>query len=292
MDTILIIGGSGTVGGHLLTEIARQGLDRRLNILCAARSEATARNIEAQGFAAVHVDLDEPQSITAAMDGVTTLFLLKPYGLKMLNYAKSVVDAAAAASVRAIVNLSAFGPDASAIDLLTWHRLVDRYIESSDIAFTHLRPGFFLEGLAARINLQLGTVGDLSGARDVPWVAATDIARVAATVLGVPGPHAGKAYSLVSEALSAPYIARLLGEVAGRAFTEVAIEDGTAVEALISRGREPGFARAIVEYAKAAPDFPCDDATGTIETITGHSAISVREFLERNLAAKESSAPT
>jgi NAD(P)H dehydrogenase (quinone) len=283
VDTVLILGGSGTVGARLLDEIRRQGLERRMQFTCAARSEVGARKIQAHGFKATFVDLDEPQSIKAAAHGITTIFLLKPYGMKMLNYAKGVVDAASSAGVRAIVNLSAFGPSSSCIDLLTWHRLVDSYVERSGLSFTHLRPSFFMEGLAARIDREAGVVYDLSGSHEVPWVATADIGRVAATLIADTSRHAGRAYSLVSESWSAPRIAALLSELTGKEFEAAAMDENQAVNGLVARGREPVFARAIVEYGKLAPTFAASGAIGTIEELTGNPAITLRQFLENYL---------
>lgn len=197
----------------------------------------------------------------------------------MLNYGKRVVDAAASAGVKAIVNLSAFGPQSSSIDLLTWHRLVDSYIERSGISFTHLRPAFFMEGLVARIDREAGLVYDLSESKPAPWVGAADIARVAAAIIADPGRHAGKAYSLVSEASSAPHVAHLLRELTGKEFQAADMDEDKAISGLVARGREPVFARAIVEYGKVASAFATSDAIGSIQAITGNPALGLREFL-------------
>jgi NAD(P)H dehydrogenase (quinone) len=255
-----------------------------MRFICTSHSEVGARTIQAHGFETISADLDEPQSLHAAVEGIATVFLLKPYGIKMLNYAKRVVDAASSAGVRAIVNLSAFGADSSSIDLLTWHRLVDSYIERSGIPFTHLRPAFFMEGLAARIDREAGLVYDLSESKPVPWVGAVDIARVAATIIADPGRHAGKAYSLISEASSAPQVARLLRELTGKEFQAAAMDEDRAIGGLVARGREPVFARAIVEYGKVASTFTTSDAIGSIQAITGNPAISLREFFECGLS--------
>jgi NAD(P)H dehydrogenase (quinone) len=286
VETVLIIGASGTVGMRLLDEIGRQKLNARMKFVCASRSDMAAKKIQARGFNTSFVNLAEPQTIEAALFGVATVFLLKPYGLNMLNYSKSVVDAASAAGVRSLVNLSAFGPDSSCIDLLTWHRLVDGYIERSGVPFTHLRPAFFMDGLAARIDREAGLVYDLSDSKVVPWVATADIARVATAVISDPQQHAGKAYSLISEMASAPHVAHLLGELLGKQFDAAAMDEEKAVNGLMARGREPVFARAIVEYGKAAAAFPASDAIGNIQAITGHPATRLQEFLTVQFGAR------
>lgn len=291
MRTVLIIGGSGTVGTHILAEIAQRGLSGQMRFICAARSEAAARKIRARGFEPIYIDLEKPDTLGAAVDGVTTVFLLKPYGIRMLNYAKSVVDAATSAGVQAIVNLSAFGPPCSCIDLLTWHRLVDSYVERSGLCYTHLRPSFFMEGLAARIDSNAGAVYSLSGSQNVPWVAGADIAASAVAIIRDIKRHAEKSYSLVSEIASAPHIAQLLGELSGKPFKAAAMDETKTIEALVARGREPVFAHAIVEYAKLAPTFDASHALGAIQAITGRAPASLREFLADYLRPAASTQP-
>lgn len=279
MKTVLIIGASGTIGLRLLEEIQLLGLDKRKRIICASRSDVSARKIRDAGFDPVFLNLDDAQSIISALDGVDTIFLLKPYAIRMLNQAKSVVDAAVAASVGAIVNVSAFGPNSSAIDLLTWHRLVDSYIENSGIAFTHLRPAFFMEGLVARTDHAAGLIHDLCGGGPTPWVAASDVAKAAAYIISDPAIHCSKAYSLVSEVQSIPQAAQLMSQLTEKEYNASNLDEGTAIKGLIERGREPLFARAIVEYGKNAPSFPAQDALTTIQTITGQAAVSLHKFL-------------
>ncbi len=279
MDKVLIIGASGTVGSSLLGAIARQELDERMEFVCACRSSAAKEKIKSLGFATRSLDLCDAQSVRASVEGIATIFLVKPYGLKMLNYAKSVIDAAAAGGVETIVNLSAFGPDDSAIDLLTWHRMVDSYGDRANVSLTHLRPGFFMEGLAARIDVKAGLVYDLSDELPLPWVAAADIAEAAASIIDDPDAHAGRAYSLVTEIASAPDIAAMLKELTGQSFKVAAMDENAMIATLIARGREAAFAHAIVEYGKAAPGFATSNATGSVEAITAGSAVSLRQFL-------------
>jgi uncharacterized protein YbjT (DUF2867 family) len=136
-----------------------------------------------------------------------------------------------------------------------------------------------MDGLAARIDREAGVVYDLSNSKAVPWVATADIARVAAAVISDPGRHAGKTYSLISETASAPHVAHLLGDLIGKQFEAAAMDEEKAINGLIGRGREPVFARAIVEYAKVASAFPVGDATGTVQAITGYPATRLQEFL-------------
>jgi hypothetical protein len=101
------------------------------------------------------------------------------------------------------------------------------------------------------------------------------------------GRHGGKSYSLVSEISSAPRIANLLSELSGKEFRAAAMDEAKTIDTLVARGREPVFARAIVEYAKVAPTFSISEPIGTIEAITGNPATNLRKFLAHYLLTKK-----
>src|SRR5580698_5523993 len=106
---ILIIGGTGTVGSNVLRELHA---DReRFDIIAGTRTEKSATAVRAAGYANIHLDLGKPETVRAATRGVDTVFMLKPYGINYLIQSKIVIDAAAKASVRHIVNLGSHGDD-------------------------------------------------------------------------------------------------------------------------------------------------------------------------------------
>jgi uncharacterized protein YbjT (DUF2867 family) len=96
------MGGTGTVGGHLLRELS--GDRERMDIVAAARSETSAERLRTAGFATVTLDLDRNETLAPAMHGVDTVFMLKPYSIDYLIQSKRAIDAAVKARVRHAVN--------------------------------------------------------------------------------------------------------------------------------------------------------------------------------------------
>jgi uncharacterized protein YbjT (DUF2867 family) len=86
------MGGTGTVGGHLLRELS--GDRERMDIVAAARSETSAERLRAAGFATVTLDLDRNETLAPAMHDVDTVFMLKPYSIDYLIQSKRAIDAA------------------------------------------------------------------------------------------------------------------------------------------------------------------------------------------------------
>ena len=122
---MLIMGGTGTVGSHLLRELLP---DReRFEIVAAARSAASAARLRAAGYETVTLDLERNETLEPALRGVHTLFMLKPYSMDYLIQSKRVIDAAVRAGVRHVVNLGSFGADDTPWASIGWNRLVEAY---------------------------------------------------------------------------------------------------------------------------------------------------------------------
>jgi NAD(P)H dehydrogenase (quinone) len=179
--TTLIMGGSGTIGSYLVRELLP---DReRLNIVAAARSPKSAQHFARLGCATVALDLDRTESLAPAMAGVSTLFMLKPYSIDYLIQSKRVIDAARKAGVQHIVNLGSFGADDTPWTSIGWNRLVEAYLQVSGMHYTHLRPNFFMDNVPKRTDHTSGQIVHYFGPTAVSWIAAQDIAAVAAVVL-------------------------------------------------------------------------------------------------------------
>lgn len=82
-----------------------------------------------------------------------------------------------------IVHVGTFGNWDCTDPHFTWHQLVEAYIEASGIAWTHLHPNVFMEVLANFMHIRNDVFRVYWGDRRVGWIAARDIAAVAATVL-------------------------------------------------------------------------------------------------------------
>jgi NAD(P)H dehydrogenase (quinone) len=65
----------------------------------------------------------------------------------------------------------------------TWHEMVERYIEGSGVAWSHVHPHFFMDILLAASPVVDGKLYWFMGEQAVGWVAPEDVAAVAAKVL-------------------------------------------------------------------------------------------------------------
>lgn len=281
---ILIMGGTGTIGTHLLRELAA---DRdNLDIVATARSDAGAARLHAAGYPTVLLDLDRTETLTPALQGVDTLFMLKPYSIDYLIQSKRVIDAAARAGVRHIVNLGSFGADDTPWASIGWNRLVEAYLRVAGPDHTTLRPNFFMDNVPARADRAAGRIVHYFGATAVSWVAAEDIARVAAAVLRSPSDFAGRVLPLATEARTMDEIAAIVSRKTGKLFVAEHVPAEAALAQLLARGWQEAFARPFVDYMRAIADGrvrEIGDTVTTVRDVTGSAPIGWDAFVERTL---------
>ncbi|MGH8161965.1 MAG: SDR family oxidoreductase, partial [Gammaproteobacteria bacterium] len=99
-----------------------------------------------EGGAPVKGELTDPDSLRAALDGVSGLFLLSPVAADELTGTLIALDLAHEAGVRDLVYLSVIYADRyRAPPHFAAKAAAERVIEDLDFAATILRPGFYMQ---------------------------------------------------------------------------------------------------------------------------------------------------
>ena len=280
---IVITGATGTIGSKLLDELAVDERAGQIELWASVRSapKASAAFRRAVSSACGSTMRHAIPSVPP-LRATHALFLLRPYGMEAFIQSKQLIDVAHQAGVTHIVHVSAHGAPWAAT--IGWIHLIDAYIAQSGISYTLLRPAFFMDNLLAVTNPEARTVTHFFGTGPVGWIAAVDIARVAAAVIRHPGEHAGRTYPLATESRSMTDVAALLRDVTGEPYQFVpAAADERAVAALVARGRGEYFSRMFIEYMRAIAAGEVSEAAQTFQNvslITGRPATTWREFIE------------
>ncbi|HET9887316.1 MAG TPA: NAD(P)H-binding protein, partial [bacterium] len=189
---ILVTGSTGTIGSATVQGLRSRGAKFKV----ATRSPEKAK---AAGTEGVPFDWDDFSTYLPALQGIEKIFLLTPVGERQLGYVLQLVAAAKRAQVRHIVKLSAIGADLEpGFSILRIHRYAEQEIEDSGIAWTFLRPTFFMQNLPNFYGVtpkKDATIYLPHGNAKVAWVDGRDVGEVAAAVL-TSGGHERKAYDL------------------------------------------------------------------------------------------------
>ena len=210
----LVIGGTGTVGSMVVAGLVKEGVKVRVMSHSPEKLKKLPTGVE--GYKA---DLDDPETLPAAFEGVDSLFLLNTVGLSETDEGLAAVSAAKAAKVRKIVYLSVFMPEGSEkIPHFRSKLPVEKAIKESKIAYAILRPNNFFQndlGLRSAI-MQYSVYPQPIGGKGLNRVDVRDIADCAVNALMKPG-HEGQTYDLNGpDTLTGEGTARIYSKHLGR----------------------------------------------------------------------------
>ena len=236
-ETVLVTGGTGNIGSAFVALLAADARAPRVRVASRdhrSKGAALVRALNPETVTPVAFDVDDPESMRAALDGVTKLFVIAPFLPNMATWHEKIAAAAArAGSIELVVKASVTGvcgpdhdPPPSAVPLGHWQGE-----EAFRRAFptVAIRPNIYMQHFLTMPGLYVPRADRFylpTGSARVSWLDARDIAAVAAALLlaplGVRKPHEGKAYELSGPtAPTAAEIAEVLSLVARRAITHV-----------------------------------------------------------------------
>ena len=229
---ILVTGATGSNGKEILKLLVAKNVQVRIMV----RDLNRAKDIAAPNVEIVEGDFDRPETLLTALSGVERAFLVTPSSDRVEMQQLAFVDAAKQAGVKQIVYLSQFDTKAdSPVRFLRYHAAVEAAIQSSDMAYTFLRPNLFMQGLLnfrstiATENTFYAAAGDAK----VSAVDVRDIADVAVAALTQSG-HEGKIYNLTgSQALTHTQMAEYLSAALARQITFVDVSPESMYEFLL-----------------------------------------------------------
>jgi uncharacterized protein YbjT (DUF2867 family) len=185
MLKIFLTGASGNVGQAVLQALQSSPDFESSQLFLGLREPSN----QAQ---ARYFDFEQPASFLPALEGMQVLFLLRPPQLADVpRYFSPLIAAAQAAGLQHIVFLSVQGVEKSRY---IPHHQIEALIRNSGIAYTFLRPAYFLENFTTTLRTELLENQRIflpAGRAKFRLVGLADVGRVGAVVLLKPEAHAG-----------------------------------------------------------------------------------------------------
>jgi NADH dehydrogenase len=147
--TILVTGGSGFVGGHVVHALRADDRDVR----CLVRDRRRGERLTAWGCELVEGDVTRPESLHAAAAGCDTVVHLvairqgraAAFQRIMVDGTRNVIAAAHEAGVRRFVLMSALGTSAETKDLVPYYGAkwqMEQDVQAAGIPYVVFRPSF------------------------------------------------------------------------------------------------------------------------------------------------------
>jgi len=280
---ILITGATGNTGPDIVKAVLSRG--ERVRVL--ARNPEKAARLLGDEVEIARGDLADPQSIEAAMEEVDRTFLASAPAPDQVALQSNVISAAKSAGVRHIVKLSAGSADAKSDRMFSkWHGATEDELKRSGIAWTILRPTFFMQNMLALAGMiKGGAIYQPTGSGKAAFVDVRDIAEVAASALTEKG-HESKTYEITGpETLSYADVARIFSKVLGREVKHVDVPLQAARDGMIQSGMPPWLADGINELSQGMAEGKFDQATDVVQKVGHKQPITLEQFVRENQAA-------
>jgi len=220
---ILVTGATGQQGGAL----ARLLLQKKYEVYALIRSTKSespkAQNLRNQGAKLVEADLDKPDSLEQATNGIDSVFLMGTWvevGTEgETRRGKMMVDIAKEKKIEHIVYSSVVNADKNTgIPHFESKYKVEQHIKNSGIPYTIIGPTFFMDNLLSYslAGLQQGQVAlPLSPSRILQQSAVENIAEFSALALERRNSFIGKRIDIASDEITGEQAAKVLSNELG-----------------------------------------------------------------------------
>ncbi len=212
---ILVTGATGRVGYHLMEALA----DARADVTAMVRVDAKADDLPGTPQHVVATFDDPPPA--EVLRGFDRVFLLSPAIEEQAELETVFIDALVAAGHGPhVVKVAAdgFADPGCEVRFMVSHRQVAAHLDATGLPATYLAPALYMEDLLAFAGpmRESAEISVPAGHGRVGFVAASDVAAVAAQVLTSPG-HEGAVYTLTGpEALRFKDVAGRISAVFAR----------------------------------------------------------------------------
>ncbi len=283
---ILLTGATGTAGSL----IANEFVQRREPVRVLVRDRTKAIGLEkVPTVEIVQGDMSRRSSLGSALEGVDRVLMISGPSMDMVETQSTFIEACKSAGVHHVIKFS--GLDArpeTTFPFGLMHKEVEEYLESSGLAWTHLRPtGFMQEYLReAPSIIHEGALYFALGDVKLNPIDLVDVAKVAFLLLRDGGHEGARLPMTGPEALTMAEVADHISRANGRTVRYVAVPAVARRQALIAHGIPPEFAdaldRQVEERLKGGLESQVDLSTHQFFNIRPTTFL---EFAQRNAEA-------
>lgn len=288
-SNLVLIPGAGGVGRAVFDQLRAQDVPVRFMV---RRQDERAAELKRLGAEVVIGDLTRPETVAAALQGVTRMLFamaVSPDHLLAATVVASVareygkLDALVGLSQMTVSQMTATSTGESHQQRLHW--LAEQVLNWSGLPVVHIRPTVFLDTplfttMAAQSIQANGTIALPFGSGRTSPVVVDDVARVVATVLRDPAPHIGQVYELTGpQSVDMIELAAAFSRALDRPVSYVDAPPDRWQAGLSRMGLPPHTEQHITTMARLHRENRYDRATDGVERVTGVPPQSIESFV-------------
>jgi len=280
---LAISGASGALGRRVLHHLTQTLQHPAGQILALSRKPEALADWAAQGVQVHGFDLDAPDTLPGALQGVSRLLLISTDAVgRRLAQHEAAIQAARAAGVQHIVYTSMPKPEDSPLLLAPEHLGSEQALAAAGLpGWTVLRNHWYFENLFGSLPhaLASGQWYTADAGQPSADIARDDLALAAATALA-DGFTGTRTLTLSgAEALTKVDMARRISAATGRGLTVVQVPVGAIIDGLKGAGLPPALAEVYASFDTNTAAGRVAEVTGDFERLTGRKPQSFDDWL-------------
>lgn len=279
MRPVLVTGATGNVGKDVVDRLIERGARVRAGMR-SPQVSAASTDVEC-----VELDFEDPTTFADALEGVEHVFLMRPPHMAQAKALKPFIEAMRDMGVAHVVFMSVQG---AGTNPFVPHHGIETLLKRSGIAWTFLRPSFFMQNLSTTHRADIRERDEIyvpAGGGRTNFVDAADIAGAAAVCLTTSG-HEGRAYEITgNETLTYDEVATALSAACGRSI-RYARPSARQFKARMRQAGHPEEFVSVMSSIYALARFGmAAGTTNDLELLLGREPITFAEWAESNAAA-------
>lgn len=283
MTNILITGYSGNVGSALANYLTSINTDYSVGVRNPDKYSGQDSTISTR-----KLDLEDPTTYTKALEGIKSVFLVRPPQLTDVDRIfKPFIKACEIAGVEHIVFLSLLGIEHNPFPP---HYKIEKLLEASPIDYTFVRPSFFMQNLIEPHGEDIRTKNEIfipSGKAAISFIDTDDIGEIVGKAL-ISKEYRNKKYTITgSEAIAYDQVANTFTQLLGRKITYTNPGLLKFRKSIIQQGTKKEFANVMTVLYLTTKLGMAKKVTSTAELILGRKPASIRDFILKHKAIWE-----
>ncbi len=274
---ILVTGSTGHLGRLVVAELVeRVGAT---SVVAGARRPDALADIAAQGVTVRELDYERPDTIAAALDGVTQVLLISASdtGVRVPQH-RAVIDAAAATGVEHLAYTSILRADTSPLFAAVEHKATEELLAAAPFTTTRLRHGWYIENYTEQLGPALAN-GAFVGAAGNGHVAAATRADYAAADAAVLADRSrwGGTYELAGHPFTLTELAATVSAHVGRELPYMDLPADQLRGILSGAGLPEGLVHFLVDADLGIGRGDLDGPSDTLRELIGRAPTTLAE---------------